>query len=48
MIIMMHLTRRPAITMARFTLPRPLQIIGWLATGTMAAIVVTMVGSWLN
>jgi NRAMP (natural resistance-associated macrophage protein)-like metal ion transporter len=46
MIMMMRLTMRPAI-MARFTLPRPLQVMGWLATAAMAATVVAMVGSWL-
>jgi len=35
MIMMMHLTTCPAI-IARFTLLRPLQIIGWLVAGTMA------------
>lgn len=47
MIMMMRLTMRPAI-MARFTLPRPLQVMGWLATSVMAATVVAMVGSWLE
>ena len=47
MFMMMHLTTCPAI-MARFMLPRRLQINGWLATGTMVATVVAMVGSWLD
>ena len=47
MFMMMRLTMRPAI-MARFTLPRSLQTMGWLATFAMAATVVAMVGSWLQ
>jgi hypothetical protein len=47
MVMMMRLTMRPAI-MAQFTLPRPLQVMGWLATAAMAATVVAMVGSWLE
>ena len=47
MIMMVHLTTSHAI-IARFALPRPLQIIGWLVTGTMAATVVAMVESWLD
>jgi Mn2+/Fe2+ NRAMP family transporter len=46
MIMMMRLTMRPAI-MASFTLPRPLQVMGWVATAAMAATVVAMVASWL-
>jgi len=46
MAIMMHLTMRPAI-MARFTLPRPLQIMGWIATAAMAATVVALLWSVL-
>ena len=46
MIMMMRLTMRPVI-MARFTLPRPLQVMGWLATAAMAVTVVTMIGSWI-
>ncbi len=47
MVMMMRLTRRPAI-MASFTLPRSLQVMGWLATVAMAATVVAMVGSWFE
>ncbi len=47
MVMMMRLTMRPTI-MARFTLPRPLLVMGWLATAVMAATVIAMVGSWLE
>jgi Mn2+/Fe2+ NRAMP family transporter len=47
MFMMMRLTMRPAI-MDRFTLPRSLQVMGWLATAAMATTVVAMVGSWLE
>jgi Mn2+/Fe2+ NRAMP family transporter len=47
MIMMMRLTMRPTI-MARFTLPRTLQMAGWLATSVMAATVVAMVVSWFE
>jgi hypothetical protein len=47
MTVMMRLTMRPSV-MAAFTLPRPLQIVGWLATFAMAAAVVGMVVSWLG
>ncbi len=47
MIMMMRLTMRPAI-MARFTLPRSLQVMGWLATCAMAATVIAMIGSWME
>ena len=47
MVMMMRLTMRPAV-MARFTLPPLLKVMGWVATGTMAATVVAMVGSWLE
>ncbi len=47
MVMMMRLTMRPTI-MARFTLPRPLQIMGWVATAAMAATVVAMIGSWFE
>jgi Mn2+/Fe2+ NRAMP family transporter len=46
MVMMMRLTMRPAI-MADFTLPRRLQVMGWVATAAMAATVVAMVASWL-
>jgi NRAMP (natural resistance-associated macrophage protein)-like metal ion transporter len=47
MITMMLMTRRRLI-MAGFTLPLSLQIVGWLATVTMAVTVVAMVWSWLE
>ena len=47
MVMMMRLTMRRSI-MAEFTLPGPLQVMGWLATATMGAIVVAMVASWLS
>ena len=47
MVMMMHLTMRPAI-MERFTLPRTLLVIGWLATAAMAATVIALVWSWLE
>jgi NRAMP (natural resistance-associated macrophage protein)-like metal ion transporter len=47
MVMMMRMTMRPAI-MAQFTLPRPLQAMGWVATVAMAATVVAMIGSWLE
>jgi Mn2+/Fe2+ NRAMP family transporter len=46
MVMMMRLTMRPAI-MADFTLPRRLQVMGWVAPAAMAATVVAMVASWL-
>jgi NRAMP (natural resistance-associated macrophage protein)-like metal ion transporter len=45
MVMMMRLTMRKTI-MAGFTLPRPLQAIGWLATGVMAVTVAAMGASW--
>ena len=45
MVVMMLLTMRPAI-MGRFTLPRLLQVVGWVATVAMAATVVALVWSW--
>jgi Mn2+/Fe2+ NRAMP family transporter len=47
MVMMMRLTMRPSV-MAEFTLPLPLQVMGWLATATMTATVVAMVASWLK
>jgi Mn2+/Fe2+ NRAMP family transporter len=47
MVMMMRLTMRPSV-MAEFTLPLPLQVMGWLATATMVATVVAMVVSWLK
>jgi Mn2+/Fe2+ NRAMP family transporter len=47
MVTMMLLTMRRSI-MAGFTLLLSLQIMGWLATVTMAATTVAMVISWLG
>ena len=47
MVAMMLLTMRRS-AMARFTLPRALQIMGWLATATMAVTVVAMIWSWVQ
>jgi NRAMP (natural resistance-associated macrophage protein)-like metal ion transporter len=46
MVMMMQLTMRQSI-MARFGLPRPLRVVGWVATATMAAATVAMFVSWL-
>lgn len=47
MVVMMFMTMRPAI-MGRFTLPRLLLVVGWLATAAMAATVVALVWSWFE
>jgi NRAMP (natural resistance-associated macrophage protein)-like metal ion transporter len=47
MITMMLLTRRRSI-MAGFTLPLPMQVMGWLATIAMAVTAIAMVCSWLD
>jgi Mn2+/Fe2+ NRAMP family transporter len=47
MVTMMFMTVRRAV-MARFTLPRTLQIMGWLATSTMATTVAALIWSWLK
>jgi len=47
MVVMMHLSMRRDI-MAGFTLPRLLQILGWLATAAMAVAVLVMVWAWLG
>jgi NRAMP (natural resistance-associated macrophage protein)-like metal ion transporter len=46
MVVMMLMTARPRI-MGRFTLPRPLAIVGWLATLVMAVTVLGMFASLL-
>ena len=46
MIALMHMTMRPAI-MGRFTLPRPLQVMGWLATAAMVTTVAALAWSWM-
>jgi NRAMP (natural resistance-associated macrophage protein)-like metal ion transporter len=45
MVVMMVMTMQPKI-MGRFTLPRPLQIVGWLSTGVMAVTVAAMFVTW--
>jgi len=47
MVTMMFMTMRRTV-MARFTLPPVLQIMGWLATATMATAVVAMIWSWVK
>ena len=47
MVMMMRLTMRRSI-MAEFTLPLPLQLMGWLATAAMAVTVLAMIASWLE
>ena len=46
MIAMMLLSMRKKI-MAGFTLPRPLQIAGWVATAVMTTTVLAMIATWL-
>jgi len=46
MIAMMRMAMRPEV-MGRFTLPRPLRRMGWLATFVVAATVLAMIASWL-
>ena len=46
MIVMMHLSMRPAI-MSKFTLPTPLRVLGWISTLVMAATVAAMGIAWL-
>ena len=41
MVVMMLMTARPCI-MGRFTLPRGLAVMGWVATAVMAATVIGM------
>jgi Mn2+/Fe2+ NRAMP family transporter len=45
MVVMMLMTMRPDV-MGAFTLPRPLQAVGWLSTAAMAAAVVAMFATW--
>jgi Mn2+/Fe2+ NRAMP family transporter len=47
MVMMMRLTMLRSV-MAGFTLSLPLQVMGWLATATMAATAAAMVASWLE
>jgi NRAMP (natural resistance-associated macrophage protein)-like metal ion transporter len=46
MIVMMHLSMRNDI-MSRFTLPRALRVLGWVATGVMAVTVAAMGVTWV-
>lgn len=45
MVVMMLMTMRRDV-MGDFTLPRPLQIVGWLSTAVMAVAVATMFATW--
>ena len=45
MVVMMLMTMRPKV-MGRFTLPRPLWLMGWLSTAAMALAVLTMFATW--
>jgi NRAMP (natural resistance-associated macrophage protein)-like metal ion transporter len=47
MVTMMFMTMRRTV-MAGFTLPPALQIMGWVATATMATTVVAMIWSWVE
>jgi NRAMP (natural resistance-associated macrophage protein)-like metal ion transporter len=47
MIVMMHLSMRPAI-MAGYTLPLPLRLLGWVATAVMAVTVLAMIATWFG
>jgi NRAMP (natural resistance-associated macrophage protein)-like metal ion transporter len=45
MVVMMLMTTQPRV-MGRFTLPRPLRIVGWISTAAMTVAVVTMFATW--
>ena len=45
MVVMMIMTMHPRV-MGRFTLPRPLWVVGWLSTAAMGSAVVTMFATW--
>ena len=45
MIVMMLMGSRRKV-MGKFTLPWPLKIFGWLATGVMATAAVVMFATW--
>jgi Mn2+/Fe2+ NRAMP family transporter len=45
MVVMMIMTMQPKV-MGRFTLPRPLWIVGWLSTAVMTVTVVAMFATW--
>jgi hypothetical protein len=45
MVVMMIMTMQPRV-MGKFTLPRPLWVVGWLSTAVMAITVVAMFATW--
>ncbi|HEX6443153.1 MAG TPA: Nramp family divalent metal transporter [Stellaceae bacterium] len=45
MVVMMIMTTQPRV-MGRFTLPRWLQIVGWISTAAMAVAAATMFATW--
>ncbi len=45
MVVMMIMTMRPQV-MGKFTLPRPLWVMGWLSTAVMAFTVLSMFATW--
>jgi len=45
MVVMMLMTMRSEV-MSAFTLPRPLWVMGWLSTATMAVTVTIMFVTW--
>ncbi len=45
MVVMMIMTMQPKV-MGRFTLPRPLWVVGWLSTAVMTVTVVAMFATW--
>ena len=45
MVIIMLMSMRQDV-MGRFLLPQALWVLGWLSTGTMAAVVVIMFATW--
>ncbi len=45
MVMIMLMTMKPKI-MGRFTLPRPLQVMGWVCTGVMTVTVAAMFATW--
>ena len=45
MIVMMIMTMQPKV-MGQFTLPRPLQVVGWISTAAMTAAVAIMFATW--
>jgi Mn2+/Fe2+ NRAMP family transporter len=45
MVVMMIMTMQPKV-MGQFTLPRPLQVVGWVSTAVMTVAVVIMFATW--